>query len=85
MYLLCCNQIQPELGARFEESFIQSPKIVTMVTNIVSGGESSRLGVTIGSIVVGVQGEKYISHAHTIATLKHSKRPVKVRFRKSMP
>ena len=39
------------------------------------------LGVREGCTVVGINGEEYLSHAHTVATLKHAKRPVTVRFR----
>jgi predicted metalloprotease with PDZ domain len=53
-----------------------------VVTSVTPAGESHRLGLTVGCIVVGINGEKFISHAHTVASLKHSKRPFTVRFKK---
>ena len=34
-------------------------------------------------VVLGVNGERYLSHAHTAATLKHGRRPVELRLRHS--
>ena len=53
-----------------------------MITNIQKDGISHSLGLTLGCIVIGINGEKFISHAHTVATLKHSKRPITVRFKR---
>lgn len=44
-------------------------------------GQAVARGVREGCTVVGINGEEYLSHAHTVATLKHAKRPVTVRFR----
>jgi C-terminal processing protease CtpA/Prc len=68
-----------ELGARFEERDGIIP--VSVVTNITEHGQAKIKGVKVGCIILGVNGEKFISHAHTVATLKHAKRPVIVRFK----
>eukprot|EP00903_Cladosiphon_okamuranus_P011927 g11203.t1 len=70
-----------ELGMRLEErgSFQAS----SVVVRITEDGQAMYLGVREGCTVVGINGEKYLSHAHTVATLKHAKRPVQVRFRAS--
>jgi len=52
-----------------------------MVVQVTEGGWAWREGVEEECIIVGVNGEKFISHAHTVATLKHGRRPVSVRFR----
>jgi predicted metalloprotease with PDZ domain len=54
---------------------------VSVVTNVLSGGQAELAGVEVGCTVVGVNGERFISHAHTIATLQHGKRPIKMRLR----
>ena len=55
---------------------------ISVVINLTTEGQAQQKGVTIGCTVIGVNGEKYISHAHTISTLKHAKRPLSVRFRR---
>lgn len=72
---------QTELGARFEE-LPKGFSSLSVVTSVTPGSESHRLGLSIGCVVVGINGEKHISHAHTITCLKHSKRPITVRFKK---
>lgn len=56
-------------------------RYVSEVTMVVEGGAAERAGVKEGTVVAGINGERFLSHAHTVATLKHGKRPVKVRFR----
>lgn len=60
-------------------------KYASEVTSVTEGGAAEGQGVEEGWIVVGINGEKYLSHAHTVATLKHGKRPVTVRFRTDQP
>lgn len=50
------------------------------VVQVVSNSASDKLGIKPGYIVIGVNNEAYISHAHTVAALKYSKRPLIVRF-----
>lgn len=54
---------------------------VSVVTFIAPEGQAEAAGVTIGCTIIGVNGERFISHAHTVSTLRHAKRPVRVRFR----
>lgn len=68
-----------DLGARFEEK--PGPIPLSVVTSVTDDGQAKLKGVKVGCIIVGVNGEKFISHAHTVATLKHCKRPVAVRFK----
>lgn len=51
------------------------------VPSWVLAGQAQSLGVSEGCVVVGLNGEEYLSHAHTVATLKHARRPILVRFR----
>jgi hypothetical protein len=68
------------LGARLEEKqYLQ--ETVSVVTYLEPTGQSKKLGVKIGCIITGINNEKFISHAHTVATLKHSKRPITVKFK----
>jgi hypothetical protein len=71
---------QAELDIRLDERMgLETVSVVTFV------GEKSfarRQGVAVGCVLLGVNFEKYISHAHTVATLKHVKRPVTIRFRR---
>ena len=55
---------------------------VTVVVSVVAGGQAMEKAVNVGCTVIGINGERYISHAHTVATLKHAKRPVMIRFRR---
>lgn len=72
------------LGLRLEEKAVYSEgeglKYVSMVVSVTDGGWADREGVEEGCVIVGVNGEKFLSHAHTVATLKHGRRPVTVRF-----
>lgn len=69
-----------EIGARFEERGGLNP--VSVVVAVAPKGQAETKGVSIGCTVVGISGEKFLSHAHTVSTLKHAKRPLTVRFRK---
>jgi hypothetical protein len=73
------------LGMRLEEMALTSRegglRYVCQVLQVTPGGAAEKEGVVDGCMVVGVNGERFISHAHTVATLKHGKRPVVVRFR----
>ena len=71
--------MEGSLGMRLDERGGYVP--VSVVTNVVPGGQAEQAGVEVGCLVVGVNGERFLSHAHTIATLKHGKRPVKIRMR----
>jgi hypothetical protein len=68
-----------EIGARIEERDGQYP--VSVVTAVADKGQAMNKGVTYGCIVIGINYERFISHAHTISSLKHAKRPVIVRFK----
>lgn len=65
---------------RLEEKIINGGIASSIVTSVTDKSQAAIKRVQLDSYVVGVNGESYISHAHTIACLKHSKRPVKVRF-----
>ena len=54
--------------------------IFSEVVDVFPGCMADRIGVEIGCIVVAVNYDKYISHAHTVSTLKHSRRPITVQF-----
>jgi hypothetical protein len=69
-----------ELGCRLEERVALTTESV--VSAVASDGQAAAKGVIVGCTVVGVSGELFLSHAHTIATLRHSKRPVVVRFKR---
>jgi len=73
------------LGMRLEEMALTSRegglRYVCQVLQVTPGGAAEKEGVVDGCVVVGVNGERFISHAHTVATLKHGKRPVVMRFR----
>ena len=73
------------LGMRLEEMALTSAegglKYVSQVLQVTSGGAAEAQGVLDGCVVVGINGERALGHAHTVATLKHGKRPVAVRFR----
>eukprot|EP00904_Undaria_pinnatifida_P004192 jgi/Undpi1/13774/HiC_scaffold_9.g03425.m1 len=65
-----------ELGMRLEER--GSFKASSVVVKITEDGQAMSLGIREGCTVVGINGEEYLSHAHTVATLKHAKRPAVV-------
>ena len=67
------------LGMRLEER--GGLVALSVVTHVADGGQARDAGVQLGCVVLGVNGERYLSHAHTTATLKHGKRPVMVRLR----
>mmetsp|Transcript_1407 Transcript_1407/g.1835 ORF Transcript_1407/g.1835 Transcript_1407/m.1835 type:complete len:536 (-) Transcript_1407:235-1842(-) len=69
------------IGLRLEERLGLIP--VSVVTLIQPGSQAEKAGISIGSTLQGINGEKYLSHAHTTATLRHGKRPILVRFRHS--
>ena len=51
--------------------------------DIELSGKLCGLPLTKIGVVLGVNGERYLSHAHTAATLKHGRRPVELRLRHS--
>jgi len=67
------------LGMRIEERVGLVP--VTVVTSVDPRGQAFRAGVRVGCTVQGLNGEKYLSHAHAAATLRHGKRPLTARLR----
>ncbi|KAJ8599166.1 hypothetical protein CTAYLR_008566 [Chrysophaeum taylorii] len=69
------------LGMRIEERSGLVP--ITVVTHVDDTGQAYEAGVRVGCVVIGLNGERYLSHAHTTATLRHAKRPVHVRLRHS--
>jgi len=69
------------LGMRIEER--GANLAITVVTHCDRDGQAYEAGVRLGSVVIGINGHKFLSHAHTAATLRHAKRPVSVRFRLS--
>ena len=54
---------------------------LTVVTHVADGGQAHVAGVKVGCTLLGLNGERYLSHAHTSATLQYGKRPVKLRLR----
>jgi hypothetical protein len=74
--LLCT---QSDLGFRIEE--LVGHEIVSIVDEVTLGGAAELHGVRVGWTLVGINHEKYISHAHSTATLKYVKKPVTIRFR----
>lgn len=69
-----------DLGMRMEERGGLVP--VSVVVSVTDGGQASGRGVSVGCTLIGINGERYISHAHAVSTLKHAQRPLIVRFRK---
>jgi hypothetical protein len=70
--------MQGELGLRLEEQFVGAAA-VSVVVQVSANSQAHVKGVHMNSFVVGMNGEYFISHAHTIACLKHT-RPIRVRF-----
>lgn len=75
-----CLIVKGELGLRIEES--DGTPSVSVVTNVTVLEQANRKGVDVGSVIIGINREAFMSHAHTVSTLKHSKRPLIVRFRR---
>ena len=72
------------LSFRIDEKFIHNDRISSSVVGYLSdNGEAIKKGVTLQSILIGMNGEYCISYAHTIAYLRHSKRPIIIRFRRN--
>lgn len=55
--------------------------VVSVVTEVTEKGQAQLKGLKKGCILVGINRDPFLSHAHAVATLKHTKRPVTVRFR----
>lgn len=72
---------QEELGFRVQERM--AVQIVSVVVDVTERGEAKGKGVSVGCVIAGINYEPYLSHAHTVATLKYAKRPVVIRFIKS--
>ena len=69
------------LGFRLEER--GGLVAVSLVTAVAKAGQAELAGVRLGDVVLGVNGERYLSHAHTAATVQHGRRPVELRLRRS--
>lgn len=74
------------LGMRLEERPVAvgagGLRYVSEVVHVAPEGAAEGQGVREGCLVMGINGERFISHAHAVATLKHGRRPVHVRFRR---
>lgn len=71
-----------ELGITLKELRGSGSQSLSIVTAVQENSPAHNLGVPVDCIIVCINDEPYISHSHTIATLKHAKRPVKLRFRR---
>lgn len=71
--------VKDDLGFRLEEK-ISHDGGYSVVSRVTEEGQANLLKVCIGDVLLGINGEKYLSHAHAVSTLKHAKRPVRVRF-----
>lgn len=71
--------MQGELGFRLDER--AGITVVSVVTEITEKGQAQQKGLKMGCILVGINRDPFLSHAHAVATLKHAKRPLSVRFR----
>jgi predicted metalloprotease with PDZ domain len=71
--------LQGELGFRLDEK--PGISVVSVVTEVSDKGQAQQKGLKMGCILVGINRDPYLSHAHAVSTLKHSKRPVTVRFK----
>ncbi|KAG5192299.1 hypothetical protein JKP88DRAFT_173712 [Tribonema minus] len=60
-----------------------SMRSCTVVTRVSEDGQAHGQGVQTGCVMVGVNGEQYLGHAHAVAALKHGRRPVTVRLRRA--
>lgn len=72
--------MQVDLGFKIDERF--GYQTVSVVTEVAERGPAQLKGVHIGCVIVGVNYERYISYAHTVATIQHAKRPITIRFKK---
>lgn len=66
------------MGFRVQERL--GAQIASVVTDVTDKGEAKSKGLTVGCVIIGINFEPYLSHAHTVATLKYVKRPVLIRF-----
>lgn len=73
---------QYELGITLIELAGSHNHCVSLVSEVHDNTSAHRQGVPVDCIIVCINDEPYISHSHTISTLKHAKRPVKLRFRR---
>ena len=65
-----------DIGMRLEEQANQR----SVVTSVTAHSQAHVNNVRVGSMVTAVNNEKFISHVHTIASIKHARRPIVVRF-----
>lgn len=72
-----------EVDLQFDiEEIIKDKKDETIIKNVKKGGYSESKGIFDGFKIIGINGKKYISFAHTAATLKDPKRPLTLRLRR---
>ena len=68
-----------ELGFRLEEDLESGQSIVTLVSPDLWASECR---IEPGMICMRINGSASLSHAHTIATIKHGKRPLRIELKK---
>eukprot|EP01038_Epipyxis_sp_PR26KG_P007903 gene7903-10728_t len=71
---------ETDLGFRIDERIGFTS--VSVVTEVIPNSSAKNQGLQVGHIIIGINREKFISHAHSSTTLKHIKRPVVIRFKK---
>jgi C-terminal processing protease CtpA/Prc len=68
------------LGFKLEERL--GHRASSVVVEVADNSQAKYKGVRVGYVVVGINSDPFLSHAHAVATLKHVRRPVIVRFKK---
>lgn len=63
-----------------EKISVDGMSITSEVVDVFPGLMADRLGVKIGCVLVAINSEPYKSHPYTVSILKHSIRPITVRF-----
>ena len=67
------------LGMTLEELFEKS-ETVSVVNNVVAGGQADELGVNVGDKLVGLEGKSAISHAYAVVTIKNRSSAMRIRL-----
>jgi len=69
-----------DLGFRLEERI--GLETCTIVSSVQLQSPALEKGIKAGYVLKGINYERFISHAHSVATLKYIKRPVTIRFKR---
>ena len=69
--------VEHDIGMIVEESNVK----YSIVKKLLEGSPAHKAGCVEGSLIIGVNGEPFVSHSHIVDKIRNATRPLSIRFR----